>query len=115
MRRTISATIMTMLMLTGCQSTGDDADAVPASTVPTAMATTATASGGAPADIADLLNARTAGARNQMQARGYRMTRQQDDSTTFWWNPTTTICARVVTGSGRYQTIGTAAIRYCGF
>lgn len=108
-----TATIFTMIALAGCQSTGDDAGAVPASAIPPAMAATATASDGAPADIADLVNARTAGAKSQMQARGYAVVSYQGGAA-FWWNPTTTICARVVTANGRYQTITTATARYCG-
>ncbi len=78
------------------------------------MTATETASGGAPADIADLVNARAASAKGQMQARGYAATSYQGGAA-FWWNPTTTICARVVTTNGRFQTIGTAATRYCGY
>jgi hypothetical protein len=114
MRISISTTVLTMLMLAGCQSAGDNADAVPASAVPPAMAATVTAADGAPADIADLVNARAASAKSQMQARGYAVTGYQGGAA-FWWNPTTTICARVVTSNGRYQTIGTASTRYCGY
>jgi hypothetical protein len=112
MRNAISTTL-TMLVLAGCQSAGDNADAVPASAVPAGMAATATAQNGAPADISDLVNARAGSAQSQMQARGYGIARYQGGAT-FWWNPTTTICARVVSGNGRYQTITTATARYCG-
>lgn len=113
MRIAIPVTILTILTLGGCQSTGDDADAVPASAIPPGMASSVTVPGGAPGDIADLVNASAASGQTQLLARGYKKTIQQDQAT-FWWNPTTTICARVVTGNGRLQSIGAAELRYCG-
>ncbi len=95
--------------LAGCQSS----DGVPASAVPTAMDATATTSEGAPADLADLVNAPAAGAQSQLQARGYAFTQQQGP-TSYWWNPKTTICATTVTSNGKFQTIGTATAQYCG-
>ena len=90
MRTAVSASIFTMIALAACQSTGDDAG-----------------------DLADLVNAPAAGAQNQLRLRGYAFTQQQG-STTYWWNPRTTICATTVTSNGKYQTIGTATARYCG-
>ncbi|CAN7283480.1 hypothetical protein LJR231_001359 [Phyllobacterium sp. LjRoot231] len=113
MRFAVAMTIFLVLMLAGCQSTGDDSDAVPASAVPQSMDATATASNGAPIDIADLVNVPVAAGKSQMQARGYRIGVEQGQ-TIFWWNPKTTICATTVTVKGRYQTIGTASARYCG-
>ena len=113
MRTAVSISLLAMITLTACQSTGDDADGVPASSVPAAMDATATTGGGAPEDLADLVNASAAGAQNQMQSRGYAFTQQQG-STTYWWNPKTTICATTVTSNGKFQTIGTATARYCG-
>ena len=107
MRAAIST--LAILALAGCQST----DGVPASMVPPAMDATATTTEGAPADLADLVNAPAAAAQSQMQARGYAFTQQQG-STTYWWNPKTTICATTVTSNGKFQTIGTATARYCG-
>jgi len=112
MRTAVSITILAIIMLTACQSNGDNTDGVPASAVPTAMDATATTIGGAPVDLADLVNAPAAGAQNQMQSRGYAFTQQQG-STTYWWNPRTTICATTVTANGKFQTIGTATARYC--
>ncbi len=114
MRIAISVTMLTLLTLGGCQSTGDDADAVPASAIPPGMASSVTVPGGAPGDIADLVNATAASGQSQLLARGYKKTIQQGQ-TTFWWNPTTTICAQIVTSNGRYQTIGAAEMRYCGY
>lgn len=111
MRTAVSTSIFMMIALAACQSTGDDA--VPASSVPVAMDATATTTGGAPVDLADLVNAPAAGAQNQLRLRGYSFTQQQG-STTYWWNPRTTICATTVTSNGKFQTIGTATARYCG-
>ena len=113
MRTAVSASIFTMIVLAACQSTGDDAGGVPASSVPTAMDATATTTGGAPVDLADLVNAPAAGAQNQLRLRGYAFTQQQG-STTYWWNPRTTICATTVTSNEKFQTIGTATAHYCG-
>jgi hypothetical protein len=108
MRIAISISILAVVALSGCQSAG-----VPASAVPPAMDATVTNSEGAPADLADLVNSPAAGAQSQMQARGYAFAQQQD-SITYWWNPKTTICATTVTSNGKFQTIGTATARYCG-
>ncbi|MBB3236471.1 hypothetical protein [Phyllobacterium endophyticum] len=113
MRIIAAMTIVSALTLVSCQSSGDDSDAVPASAVPASMDATATASNGAPMDIADLVNAPVASAKGQMQARGYRIGVEQGQ-TVFWWNPRTTICATTVTANGRLQTIGTASARFCG-
>jgi hypothetical protein len=113
MRIAVSISLLAVITLTACQSTGDDADGVPASAVPTAMEATATTMGGAPEDLADLVNAPATSPQNQMKSRGYSFTQQQG-STTYWWNPRTTICATTVTGNGKFQTIGTSTARYCG-
>jgi hypothetical protein len=113
MRVATSILILAIITLAGCQSTDNDADGVPASAVLLGMDATATTTEGAPVDLADLVNAPAAGARAQMQARGYAFTQQQG-STTYWWNPKTTICATTVTSNGKFQTIGTATARYCG-
>jgi len=113
MRTAVSISLLAVITLTACQSTGDDADRVPASAVPTEMDATATTMGGAPEDLADLVNAPAAGAQNQMKLRGYSFTQQQGP-TTYWWNPRTTICATTATSNGKFQTIGTATARYCG-
>jgi hypothetical protein len=107
MRAAIS--VLAILALAGCQSP----DGVPASMVPPAMDATATTTEGAPADLSDLVNAPAAGAQAQMRARGYSFTQQQG-SVTYWWNPKTTICATTVASNGKFQTIGTATLRYCG-
>lgn len=112
MRIAVSASIFMMIALAACQSAGDDAG-VPVSSVPVAMDATATTTGGAPVDLADLVNAPAAGAQNQLRLRGYAFTQQQG-SMTYWWNPRTTICATTVTSNGKFQTIGTATARYCG-
>ncbi|MDR6635794.1 hypothetical protein J2X72_004608 [Phyllobacterium sp. 1468] len=112
MRAAIAISIL-VTTLAGCQSTGGGTDGVPASMVPPAMDATATTAGGAPADIADLVNAPATRAQGQMQARGYAFTQQQG-STTYWWNPKTTICATTVTSNGKFQIIGTATAHYCG-
>ena len=66
MRIAISVTMLTLLTLGGCQSTGDDADAVPASAIPPGMASSVTVPGGAPVDIADLVNATAASGQSQL-------------------------------------------------
>jgi hypothetical protein len=113
MRAATSMAIPAMILLAGCQSAGNDAGGVPASAVPPDMDATVTTAEGAPADLADLVNAPAASAQAQMRARGYAFTQQQG-SITYWWNPKTTICATTVTSNGKFQTIGTATLRYCG-
>ena len=113
MRSARGLTMMAALVIAGCQSSPDDADMVPASTLPPGMASTGTAASGAPTDLADLVNARAPGAEAQMKARGYAAVNYQGGAA-FWWNATTTVCARVVTAKGRYQSITTTTARYCG-
>ena len=113
MRSAIWLTIVGALTIAGCQSSPDDADTVPASALPPGMAATGTAGSGAPSDLADLVGARAPGAETQMKARGYAAVSYQGGAA-FWWNPRTTVCARVVTANGRFQQIGTATARFCG-
>lgn len=109
----LALTLLTTCMMAGCQSTGDDANAVPASTLAPGMAATAAAGSGAPADLADLVNKPAASAASQMKARGYASVSFQD-GTAYWWNSRTTVCASVVNANGKIQSIGTATIRFCG-
>ena len=113
MRIALGLTLMAALFLAGCQTSPDDADMVPASTLPPGMAATGTAGSGAPSDIADLVNARAPGAETQMTARGYAAINFQGGAA-FWWNSRTTVCARVVTANGRFQQITTVTARFCG-
>ena len=107
--------LLATFAMAGCQSTtGDDANAVPASTLPPGMAATATVGGGgAPTDLADLVNKPAKSAASQMTARGYASVSFQDN-TAYWWNARAQVCASVVTANGKFQSIGTATARFCG-
>ena len=63
----------------------------------------------APADIADLVGARAAGAETEIQARGYDNYRNN-----IWWNPATRACVRIHVSNGRYASIDTLKPSDCG-
>lgn len=63
----------------------------------------------APADIADLVGARAAGAESEMQARGY----EDGGGNNTWWNAATGTCARVHVSQGHYSRIDTLATSDC--
>lgn len=68
---------------------------------------------GVPSDIADLVDARAAGGETQLMARGYTLARTAG-LTAYWWNAGTGVCAQVVTGDGRYQSVDAASRNDCG-
>lgn len=63
----------------------------------------------APADIADLVGARAAGAESEMQARGY-----EDVGGNSWWNAATKTCVRVHVSQGHYSAISQIKAAACG-
>jgi hypothetical protein len=87
------------IVLAGCQS--DDG------TTPTASNTTNAAG------LADLVGARGAGGETELQARGYQLARTEG-LTAYWWNPSSSSCARVVTADGRYQSVDPVPATQCG-
>ena len=62
-----------------------------------------------PADIADLVGARAAGAESEIQARGYDNVKNN-----VWWNGATGTCVRVHVSNGRYSAIDTLTPSACG-
>ncbi|MBW9118401.1 hypothetical protein JNB88_32915 [Rhizobium cauense] len=62
-----------------------------------------------PADIADLVGARAAGAESEIQARGYDNVKNN-----IWWNAATGTCVRVRVSNGRYSAIDTLQPSACG-
>ena len=62
-----------------------------------------------PADIADLVGARAAGAESEIQARGYDNVKNN-----IWWNGATGTCVRVRVSNGRYSAIDTLKPNACG-
>ena len=65
-------------------------------------------SGGASANVDDLVGARAAGADTQLRARGFtdRDAQQRDGrSVVTWWNAQTRECLHVATGDGRIESI----------
>ena len=63
---------------------------------------------GAPADVADLVGAKAAGAETDLISRGYRFiktTKSDDRSYSNWWKASTKTCLTVATLDGRYDSI----------
>lgn len=106
-----------LLAAAGCQTNSPEGTvvvaepAVPTGPLPAAGAIVA--AGGPPGDIADLVGARGSSGEAQLNARGYRPAATRG-LTAFWWNDTTQVCARVVTGNGRYQSIEVSNPGDCG-
>lgn len=63
----------------------------------------------APADIADLVGAKGAGAEMDMGTRGY-----QNIKNNIWWNESTGTCVKVRVSQGRYASISTVSASTCG-
>ncbi|WP_442579557.1 hypothetical protein ACSBOB_29375 [Mesorhizobium sp. ASY16-5R] len=63
----------------------------------------------APADIADLVGARAAGAESEIQARGY-----DNVNNNVWWNGATGTCVKVHVSNGKYSKIDTLKPSDCG-
>lgn len=76
-------------------------------------ASTTAAVVGVPTDIADLVGARGSSGEMQLMARGYTLARTAG-LTAYWWNAGTGVCAQVVTGDGRYQSVDAASRNDCG-
>ncbi len=63
----------------------------------------------APADIADLVGARAAGAESEMQARGYENVKNN-----IWLNAATGTCVKVSVSQGKYKAIAQQKASVCG-
>jgi hypothetical protein len=99
MKHAVAALTFAAIAIAGCQS--DDTGYAP---------TASTTYGGD--TLADLVGARGSSGEMELQSRGYQPARTEG-LTTYWWNPGTSSCARVVTADGRYQSVDTVAPAQC--
>ena len=91
---------VSVLVLAGCESTN---------TSPSAIITTGTNSID---DLADFVGARAGQAELGLSNKGYELA-HTEGLTGYWWNETSSTCARIVTNDGRYESIDTAPSSDC--
>ncbi|WP_380873219.1 hypothetical protein ACFB49_40100 [Sphingomonas sp. DBB INV C78] len=64
-------------------------------------------------DVSDLVGARGSSGEMELEQRGFSIA-QQKGLTTWWWNPRSQSCVRVVTADGRYKTVAPDSAGACG-
>ena len=72
----------------------------------------ATQSPGDASDLAGFVGAKGGQAEGGLQARGYSLVRTEG-LTAYWYNPSNTTCARIVTSDGRYSSVTGVPLANC--